>query len=60
MSASSAIVALRDVETHILFDVEQSADRRVRYLAEARTIARAFLSPERQRRVPDLGSDRSA
>ncbi|HEY3148117.1 MAG TPA: NAD(P)H-dependent oxidoreductase [Dongiaceae bacterium] len=51
---------LRDVETHILFDVEQSPENRGRYLSEARDIGRKFLSPERQRRVPTLGSERPA
>ncbi|HET6621799.1 MAG TPA: NAD(P)H-dependent oxidoreductase [Dongiaceae bacterium] len=51
---------LRDVETHILFDVEQSAENRSRCLSEAREIGRMFLSPGRRRRVPELGSDRPA
>jgi NAD(P)H dehydrogenase (quinone) len=51
---------LRDVETHVLFDVEQSGDNRSRYLSEAREIGRRFLSPERQPRVPALGSERPA
>jgi len=51
---------LRDVETHVLFDVEQSPENRTRYLSEAREIGRKFLSPERQRRVPALGSERPA
>jgi NAD(P)H dehydrogenase (quinone) len=51
---------LRDVETHILFDVEQSAENRTRYLADARNIGRRFLSPGRERREPALGSERPA
>ena len=51
---------LRDVETHILFDVEQSTGTRSRYLSEAREIGRRFLSPERQPRIPALGSERPA
>ena len=51
---------LRDVETHVLFDVEQSGDNRSRYLSEAREIGRRFLSPARQPRVPALGSERPA
>jgi len=51
---------LRDVETHILFDVEQNAENRSRYLAEARDIGSGFLSRDRQRRVPTLSSDRPA
>lgn len=51
---------LRDVETHVLFDVEQSPENRTRYLAEARDIGRKFLSPDRQQRVPALGSERPA
>jgi hypothetical protein len=51
---------LRDVETYILFDVEHSVNNRVRYLSEARTIGRTFLSSKRRPRVPDVGSDRSA
>jgi NAD(P)H dehydrogenase (quinone) len=51
---------LRDVETHILFDVEQNPETRRSYLSEAREIGRSFLSPDRHRRVPELGSDRPA
>jgi NAD(P)H dehydrogenase (quinone) len=51
---------LRDVGTHIFYDVEQSPEDRDRYLAEAREIGRRFLFPMRQRRIPDLGSSRPA
>jgi NAD(P)H dehydrogenase (quinone) len=51
---------LRDVETHVFYDVEQSPENRARYLAEAREIGRRFLSPERQPRLPQLSSDRVA
>jgi NAD(P)H dehydrogenase (quinone) len=51
---------LRDVETRVLFDVEQSPENRARYLSEAFEIGRGFLSPRRQRRVPALGSERPA
>jgi NAD(P)H dehydrogenase (quinone) len=50
---------LRDVQTHIFHDVEQSPENRERYLAEAREIGRRFLSPTRQPRVPELSSDRT-
>jgi hypothetical protein len=51
---------LRDVETRILFDVEQNPDLRERYLAEVREIGRRFFAANRQPRVPALGSDRAA
>jgi NAD(P)H dehydrogenase (quinone) len=51
---------LRDVETHVFYDVEQSPENRARYLAEAREIGRRFLSPERHPRLPQLSSDRVA
>ncbi len=51
---------LRDVETHVFYDVEQSPDNRQRYLAEAREIGREFGAPTRTQRVPALSSDRIA
>lgn len=51
---------LRDVTTRIFHDVEQDAEARLRYLDEARDVGRRFLSEDRQRRIPDLGSDRTA
>jgi NAD(P)H dehydrogenase (quinone) len=51
---------LRDVETHVLYDVEQSPENRQRYLVEAREIGRRFGSPTRVHRVPALSSDRVA
>lgn len=51
---------LRDVETHLFYDVEQSPENRWRYLAEAREIGRRFGSAARTPRRPDLGSDRVA
>lgn len=51
---------LRDVETHVFYDVEQSPEDRARYLSEAREIGRDFLSPQRERRVPQLSSERPA
>jgi NAD(P)H dehydrogenase (quinone) len=51
---------LRDVTTTILYDVEQSPDIRSRYLIEARELGRAFLSPGRKPRMPDLSSTRPA
>ena len=38
---------LRDVETHVFYDVEQSPENRQRYLAEAREIGRGFGAPTR-------------
>ena len=51
---------LRDVETHVFYDVEQSPENRQRYLAEAREIGRGFGAPTRTQRVPALSSDRVA
>jgi NAD(P)H dehydrogenase (quinone) len=51
---------LRDVETHVFYDVEQSPENRQRYLAEAREIGRGFGAPARTQRVPALSSDRVA
>ena len=51
---------LRDVDTHVFYDVEQSPENRARYLVEAREIGRGFVSRDRRPRVPDLGSDRMA
>ena len=49
---------LRDVEMHILYDVEQGPAVRDGYLDKARMLGRRLLSPDRQPRVPPLGSDR--
>jgi NAD(P)H dehydrogenase (quinone) len=51
---------LRDVETHLFYDVEQSPENRRRYLAEAADIGRRFGSAARAPRRPELGSDRVA
>jgi len=51
---------LSDVAVELYYDVEQSPENRTRYLAEARDIGRKFLSPDRQQRVPALGSERPA
>jgi NAD(P)H dehydrogenase (quinone) len=51
---------LRDVETHVFYDVEQGPENRQRYLVETREIGRRFGSPTRVHRVPPLSSDRVA
>ena len=40
---------IRDVETHLLFDVEgdANADRREAYLDDVKQVARAFIAPDR-------------
>jgi len=51
---------LRDVHTQLFYDVEQGAETRTAYLEQARTLGQTFFSPERQRHVPEQGSDRPA
>ncbi|MEI7466129.1 MAG: NAD(P)H-dependent oxidoreductase [Burkholderiales bacterium] len=51
---------LRDVHTQLFYDVERDAETRIEYLEQARTQGRNFFSAARQRRVPELGSDRPA
>ena len=51
---------LRDVETKLFFDVEESAETRQTYLEESRRLGRALISPDRTPRTAAESSDRPA